>query len=179
MNHTVLSIALVLGPTLVAAQTTVAVQDTPAHTTVLQIAAQPDNCPISLRAQQMPGGDRMVVDGVPVKTIAQMLHLTASAPHSRQVTAANITVRGYSNKARFMPTGLTNQDAGDAAKTMDVNFASTSEKDASTDVSVAGFSAVTVVDLNSVTYSNGSTWKLAAGRSCRSWIDGVMLVAVH
>lgn len=179
MNRTVLSIALMLGPTLLAAQTIVAPKESSLQTTAIQLAAALDNCPVSLHAQQMPGGDRMVVNGVPLKTMAQTLRLTASTPGKRQVSAANITVHGYGNKARFLPTGETNQDAGDAAKTMDVSFPSNSDKDASTDVSIAGFSAVTVVDVNSVTYSDGSTWKLAAGRACRAWIDGFMLVAGH
>ena len=177
MNRTVLSIALMLGPTLLAAQTIVAPKESSLQTTAIQLAAALDNCPVSLHAQQMPGWDRMVVNGVPLKTMAQTLRLTASTPGKRQVSAANITVHGYSNKARLLPTEMTNQNTGDAAKTIDVTFAATGDKDASTDVSVAGLSAVTVVDVNSVTYSDGSTWRLAAGRSCRSWIDGVMLVS--
>lgn len=179
MNRTVLSIALVFGPTLLTAQSLVAPNDASLQKTAIQLAAAADNCPVSLRAQQMPGGDRIVVNGVPSKAVAQMLHLTASAPGTRQVTAANITVRGYGNKARFLPAGLTNQDTGDAAKTMDVNFAAKGDRDASTDVSLAGFSAVTAIDVSSVTYSDGSTWKLAAGKACRTWIDGFMLVAGH
>lgn len=179
MIRAALSLALALAPSALVAQTAGAVQDAPAHTMVLEIAAPAANCPVSLRAQQMPGGDRMMVNGVPGKAIAQMLHLTAIAPRSRQVVAANVTVRGYSSKARFLPTRLSNQDAADASKTLDVAFNFATNKETSADVSVAGFSAVTVVDLNSVTYSDGSTWKLAAGSACRSWIDGFMLVAAH
>jgi len=41
---------------------------------------------------------------------------------------------------------------------------------------VPGLSAVSMIDLNSVTYSDGSTWKLAAGSVCSSRIDPMMLV---
>jgi hypothetical protein len=179
MNRTVVSIALLLGPALLTAQSTVALKDAPVQTMIIQLPAQPDSCPVSLRAQQTPGGDRMEVNGVPGKTMAQRLHLTASSPRSRQVVAANVTVRGYGNKARVLPTGLSSQNTGDTARTIDIAFTAAAGKDASTDVTLAGFSAVTVIDVNSVTYSDGSTWKLAAGSSCRSWIDGAMLVAAH
>ena len=168
LSIALLPIALLLGSTSLVAQTTVVVLASPAA-----------SCPVSLRAQQMPGGDKMVVNGVAHKALAQMLHLTATAPHSRQITGANVTVRGYTSKARFLTLGMSNQDTGDSAKNLDVTFAPADDKDASTDISLAGFSAVTVVDLNSVTYADGSTWKLAAGSSCRSWIDGVMLVSSH
>jgi hypothetical protein len=38
---------------------------------------------------------------------------------------------------------------------------------------------VGVIDLNSVTFADGSTWKIAQGQSCRVWVDGLMLVSGH
>jgi len=137
-----------------------------------------DTCPISLQARHAPGGDMIKVDGVPIKGIAQMLHLTVTNPDSRHVVAANVTVRGFANKGRLMQA-MSDQDSYDAAKTLDVSFPSGSSKEAAADLRVPGFSAVTLIDLNSVTYSDGSSWKLAAGGSCRSWIDGLMLVSSH
>jgi hypothetical protein len=184
LNRTVFSIALVsialpLGPTLLTAQTAAAPGNRVSQTIVLTLTPPAANCPVSLRAQQMPGGDRWVVSGASVKPLAQRLHLTATAPHSGPVVAANITVRGYAGKPRFTPVGTSDQDAGEAARTLDVAFAPARGRDASTDIALAGFSAVTVVDLNSITYSDGSTWKLNAGSSCRTWIDGTMLIAAH
>jgi hypothetical protein len=184
MNRAVFSIAFVsialsLGSTLLTAQTAVAPGIQVSQTVVLTLASPAANCPVSLRAQQMPGGDRRVVNGASVKPLAQRLHLTATAPHSGPIVAANITVRGYTGKPRFTPVGTSDQDAGDSARTLDVAFAPARGRDASTDIALAGFSAVKVVDLNSITYSDGSTWKLNAGSSCRTWIDGTMLIAAH
>jgi hypothetical protein len=127
----------------------------------------------------MPGGDRWVVNGATVKPLAQKLHLTARTPHSGPVVAANITVRGYAGTPRFTPIESPDQDAGKAARTLDVAFAPAQGRETSTDIALAGFSAVTVVDLNSITYADGSTWKLNAAGSCRTRIDGTMLIAAH
>jgi hypothetical protein len=180
MNRAVFSVAFLLGPMLVTAQTAVSPSNPVSRSTVLESASPAAHCPVSLHAQQMPGGDRWVVNGFTVKPLAQRLHLTATAPpHAGPIVAANITVRGYTGKARFTPVGVAGQDEGNAAKTLDVAFASGGGKQASTDIALAGFSAVTVVALNSITYSDGASWKLSAGSSCRTWIDGMMLVAVH
>ncbi|HEY1903980.1 MAG TPA: hypothetical protein VGG56_16215 [Terracidiphilus sp.] len=176
MNRAVISFALLFGSTVLVAQTA-SQNQTPIQTTTLSVAPPPSSCPVSLHARQTPGGDRMVVNGVVTKTTAQMLHLTVTDRDSKRVVAASVTVRGFSNKARFLPTGLSSQDSSDAAKTLDVIFSPATGKEVSADISVPGFTAVSAIDLNSVTYSDGSTWKLAAGSSCRSWIDGFMLVS--
>jgi len=118
------------------------------------------------------------VNGVPVNSVAQRLHLIVTNPDSRRVVAANVTVRGFANKARIVQT-MSGSDSSDAAKTMDVRFSAGSDKEASADLRVPGLTAVSEIDLNSVTFSDGSTWRLAAGGSCRSWIDGLMLVSSH
>ena len=179
MNRAVFSVAFLLGPMLVTAQTAVSPSNPVSRSTVLESASPAAHCPVSLHAQQMPGGDRWVVNGFTVKPLAQRLHLTATASHSGPVVAANITVRGYAGQPRFTPIGPSGEDAGEASKTLDVTFAPAHGRDASTDFALAGFSAVTVVDLNSITYSDGSTWKLNAGSSCRTWIDGTMLIAAN
>jgi secreted PhoX family phosphatase len=135
-----------------------------------------NTCPVSLRARQTGGGDMVKVNGVPVNGVAQRLHLIVTNPDSRRVVAANVTVRGFADKARFAET-LSSQDNSDAARTMDVRFLAGSGKEVSADLRVPGLTAVSAIDLNSVTYADGSIWKLAAGGSCRSWIDGLMLVS--
>jgi hypothetical protein len=139
-----------------------------------------NNCPISLHAGHAPGGDMIEVNGKRVHNTAQRLHLSISDSDSKRIVAANVTVHGFSNKARYMPA-MSAQDSSDAAKTLDVRFpsgqGSESDKERSAELAVPGLTAVTVIDLNSVTYSDGSTWKLASGGSCRSWVDGLMLVS--
>jgi len=119
----------------------------------------------------------MVVNGVRIKGIAQLLHLIVTSPNSKRVVAANVTVHGFANKGRVVPT-LSAQDSSDATKTFDVKFPA-EPKEISTDLAVPGFSAVSAIDLNSVTYADGSTWKLAAGSTCSSRIDPIMQTGSH
>jgi hypothetical protein len=140
--------------------------------------ASANSCPISLHARHAPGGDMMEVNGKRVQNPGQRLHLSISESNSRRIVAANVTVRGFSDKARSMPA-MSTENSSDAAKNIDVRFPYATNKESSTELAVPGLTAVTVIDLNSVTYSDGSTWKLAAGSSCRSWVDGLMLVSSH
>ena len=158
--------------------TTQTVNQADMQAAVVRIAPMIDTCPISLHARQAPGGDMMEVNGVRLKGIAQFLHLTVAAPNSKHIVEANVTVRGFANKGRLVQT-MSNQDSSDAAKTFDVRFLVGPGKEISADLRVPGLTAVSVIDLNSVTYADGSIWKLAAGSSCRSWIDGFMLVGSH
>jgi hypothetical protein len=148
----------------------------PVQTTVIQLP-QPAGCPVLLNARQAPGGNPMVVNGVRIKGIAQLLHLIVTSPNSKRVVAANVTVHGFANKGRVVPT-LSAQDSSDATKTFDVKFPA-EPKEISTDLAVPGFSAVSAIDLNSVTYADGSTWKLAAGSTCSSRIDPIMQTGSH
>ena len=200
MHRAAVSFAILLGSTMLAAQTpsqnqpqafvqktgtapdgtTVGTTRTMSPAEIKQATAQAsptiNTCPVSLRARQAGGGDMVKINGVPVNGVAQRLHLIVTNPDSRRVVAANVTVRGFADKARFAET-LSSQDNSDAARTMDVRFLAGSGKEVSADLRVPGLTAVSAIDLNSVTYADGSIWKLAAGGSCRSWIDGLMLVS--
>jgi hypothetical protein len=138
------------------------------------------SCPVSLHAQQSAAATRREVGNADSRPqgVAQSLHLTVTNPDSRVVVAANVTVRGFADKGRMVGV-LSTQGSSDAAKTLDVHFPAGSGKQVSANLRVPGLTAVSAIDLNSVTYADGSVWKLASASSCRSWIDGFMLVGNH
>lgn len=146
--------------------------------TALRMSLPMNSCPVSLHARQARGGDMWKVNGGPISGPAQMLHLIVTNPDSRQVVAANVTVRGFTDKGRMIQV-MSSQNSYDAVKTFDVKFPAGPGKETAAELRVPGFSAAALIDLNSVTYSDGSSWKLAAGSSCRSWVDGLMLVSSH
>lgn len=183
------SFALVLGSTALAAQTGpvqagpqssfgVASMENIGPNQVQKIVIQvapPPSCPVSLYARQAPGADRIEVNGVQIKGPAQMLHLMVTGSNSRRVVAAQVTVHGFANKVRAVQT-MSTPAPSDAAKAFDVRFP-TGPKEIATDLAVPGYSAVSVIDLNSVTYADGSTWKFAAESTCSSRIDPIMLIS--
>ena len=89
-----------------------------------QIWPMINTCPISLHAQQSSAATRREVGSGDARPegIAQSLHLTVTNPDSRRVVAANVTVRGFANKARLMQV-MSDQNSSDEAKTIDVRFA--------------------------------------------------------
>jgi hypothetical protein len=138
------------------------------------------SCPVSLHARQSGVAARREVGSSQHRPdgVSQSLHLIVDNTESRRIVAANVTVHGFADNSRLVEV-LSNQDSSDAAKTFDVRFSANSATEASADLRVPGFAGVSTIDLNSITYADGSIWKLAAGSSCRSWIDGLMLVSSH
>jgi hypothetical protein len=146
-------------------------------TMTIVIPMQPGSCPASVRAQQSSTATAMEVDSNRPKGPAQLLHLTLARPDSNRITGATVKVRGLLPKARATLTPMTlGADPSDAIRTLSVAFPNTSDKNATADLWVPGLSAVYSIDLVSVTYADGSTWRLAGGKTCRTPIDGVMLV---
>jgi hypothetical protein len=132
-------------------------------------------CPVALRAQQSAAAFTRQVDGTQQRGIAQRLHLSVTRSAGRRVASATVTVHGAGNKPRMVLTA-TAEGTADAAKSFDVTFVGEPESELAADLWVPGFSAVSSVEVNSVTYSDGSTWKLATGGSCSYPVDGLMLV---
>lgn len=159
---------------------TVTIYNSATHqTTTIVVPVPPLNslCPVSVHAQQSSTATAMEVDTIRPKGLAQLLHLTLAKPDSSRITKATVRVRGLLPKTRATLTPMTlGADPSDAVRTLDVVFPAGSDKNAAADLWVPGLSAVYSIDLVSVTYADGSTWKLAEGKTCRTPIDGVMLV---
>ena len=144
---------------------------------IIQLPPQTGPCPVFMRAQHAADGDLLAVNSGHPKGIGQSLHLTVTSPDSRQIASATVTVRGLTPKGRVTQTLAGQDNAFDAEKTMDITFSASPGKGASADIWVAGLSAVKAIDMQSVTFTDGSTWKLPAERTCRTFPDPVMLIS--
>jgi hypothetical protein len=144
----------------------------------IQLQPEAAGCPVRLRAKQGAGGETLAVRNGRPKGAAQLLHLFVTNPDSRQIVGANVVVSGLAAKGRFVQTlSLSNQaDASDAMRSLDVSFSAEPGKDVSTDLWVPGMTAVQAIELRTITYADGSTWKLASGNTCRTVPDGTMLI---
>jgi len=149
------------------------------QTQTIVISPQQPNgaCPVSVRAQQAANWSRREVDNKPPEGPAQRLHLTLVSPDSNRITSATVTVRGLTPKNRVTQTLLSTDDSSDAAKTLSITFPAGPGKNVSSDLVVPGLSAVYSIDLDSIAYADGAAWKLAAGKVCRTPIDGFMLIS--
>ena len=106
----------------------------------------------------------------------QHLHLTFTNPSSREIVSAQITAHGLSDNDRFIE--LSNpSNRPDLAKTVEVVMDVKANGHASKDLSLSNFTAITSIELNSITYADGSTWHASSPGACSVTPDLFMLVA--
>ena len=172
-----LAIALFAG-SFAAAQT--GKPDQPAGTATTQsklmvvVPERSGNCPVSLQARHGVDVSRREVDGGSPQGVFQALHLLVTMTDARRIVEANVTVRGSANKAHVVQVGAAT-DPAEGAKTMDVHFAprSGNPKELAADLRVAGLSSADSVELNRITFDDGSTWRLGGANVCRTLVDGL------
>lgn len=137
-------------------------------------------CPVSLRAQHLSDGDILRAgDAQHPAGIGQRLHLTLIDSKAREISNATLAINGYSPRSRMVQTSLAESGKPDFTRTVTVSFSADTDSRVSADLWVPGMSAVQEIDIKSVTYTNGSTWKLAGNPACRVVPDGSMPVAAR
>jgi hypothetical protein len=149
-----------------------------AHTTVAVPPPTLNNCPISMRAQHLSDGS-LVKTGKAAHAagIGQRLHLTLKNPDAKQIASASVTIHGMTPRGRVMQASSTAGNSSDATRQMSVSFSTESDGSATADLWVSGITAVQSIELDSVAYSDGSTWRVAAGDACRITPDPLMLIS--
>jgi hypothetical protein len=134
-------------------------------------------CPASMRAQHVAGGTMVTARSVHPGGVGQWLHLTLLPRDSKPIAKAALTIHGYSSKGRVAQAESTHGDGFDVIRTITVPFTSGKDGSASAEFLVPGVTAVGRIDLTSLTYTDGSTWSVAADVSCRVSPDLYMAVA--
>lgn len=152
--------------------------------TQLKIVVLPPmyGCPVGMRALHAPDFHRVYVHGnTRTESFAMQLKFVLTNHHAGQIVAANITAHGGNGKGEVVPAIASRASGGSAetAKTMNVSFASSPDGSVTTSIVLPGFSYVTFIELNSVTYANGETWKFAPREACQVAPDPLMLVDAH
>jgi hypothetical protein len=146
------------------------------QTTVLRLPAIGNGCPVSMRAQHQANANRMDVDKSRPQGVAQRLWLILLNSDSGQIVAARVRVHGLSGRVRAAQT-LSGQSNSDATATLEVRLAEGQGNEAYGDLRVPNMTAVTSIDLNAVTYADGSTRSLSGIYGCRFVPDPLMLTA--
>jgi hypothetical protein len=129
-------------------------------------------CPAILRAQHLADGSMIRTARTHPKGIGQWLHITMYAP---QGAIAKLAVHGFSNKARVTETNL--GSSPDAVRTVTVYLAPTQNRQAEGAFWAPELTAVTSIDLVSLSYDDGSSWNAQDGHTCRVTPDPLMLIS--
>jgi hypothetical protein len=169
-----LSLFVLLATMAAFGQSTAARTSQPA---VLQTLTYSGQCPVNLSAQQgMSGALRTTRSGqkdTPPRSVGQQIHLTLANPQPVGITAARIQVRGYTPAGRVFPLAPLSPDA---ARSLNLVLTLAPGRDATTDLRLESFSAVTSIELQSVSYADGTTWHADSQTRCQIAPDPVMLI---
>lgn len=154
--------------------------------TVCKTAAVPA-CPIDMRVRQGIGGGLLAVDksGAKRQVFAPRLRLFLNdqrpGTSGQRIVSATVTAHGSGGKAKILPLGSSSgenrdSDSADVERTFTVDLANWGEPGVSGDFRLPGFVSASRVDLESVTYEDGNTWRLTGQETCRVAPDMLMLV---
>ncbi len=142
------------------------------------------NCPVGLQVKHGPGlattrNAGPSINGKPLSGEVrsqdhnQGIQLTLSNLSPRSIVSAQVIVHGFSNKWRYVP--LSGADP-DLARTVDVALDVQGNGQASRNLSLSRFTAITSVDVNAITYGDGSAWRTSSPGACSASPDLLMLV---
>lgn len=181
MRRTLVLAALAFSTVAATAQTTATGQPAQIYLngSVASLTAQ-SSCPIGFRAQLSTGPGMVIVDSGTHAPISQQLHLSFQNPNQLGITSMRVTVHGLTPKGQVVPAVTT---ASDAPGTVDtpatLNLPIAPRSDNSTQLSVRGITSVRSLDLDEVTYTDGTVWHASAAHACHIEPNRLMLVASH
>lgn len=135
------------------------------------------SCPVSMNAKQ--SGSTSLVAVAPgqsaVRDFAQQIHLTLGDGTAAKIVAATVTVHGFNARSRILPAANAEDGPSRITRTLNVSLSSEDQNQSAADLMLRGFTSVRSIDIDSLTYADGSTWK-SGERVCRVAPDLVMLV---
>jgi hypothetical protein len=186
MKHTfaLLGFSLVIASTRLVGQATTPaeLQATVLHSRV----SDGDACPIAMRARhearfhkELAKGAKPDANGdVGHDGSAMQIRLTLTNPNLRKIVAALVTVHGSNGDWQWLPTGSRTK-IGEVSKTIEVSFDPGQGADVDAFLALRGFTTVSFIALNSVTYADGSMWTVRATNACQVAPDPLMLIAAQ
>jgi hypothetical protein len=123
---------------------------------------------------QPPQQKEQRLEGQQVTKDYLQLHLDVSNPSTRDIVGAQFTVHGFSRKLRLIdPSDPSN--APDLWRSVDVALDVRGKGHASSELSLTHFTAIiTSIDLDSVTYADGTQWQAPSQGAC-STIPNVLM----
>lgn len=150
----------------------------------LTVVALPaiSTCPVGMDAKQ--GGSMQVLRAADGTTRPLMTpSLTLTEHDARQIVEATVTAFGFPPQGAAMDLVAHSVEPGhhqkrpELRKMLDLKMARDGNGGVTAQLMLPGFAGVSSIELDSLTYSDGSTWQIAAGSGCRVAPDPLLLVA--
>ncbi len=154
-------------------------------TTVVMIPIS--SCPVTMQAKQRglgamvktkPASPQDQPEAIPKP--AQHIHLILNGfVKDKHVSSAIVTVRGLSARSRMQNTNLVSNGTSDLRRTLMVAFTPDHDGSVSADIDLPAFTAVKSLQLESITYADGSSWTPEKNNACTVQPDSFMLIAAQ
>ncbi len=167
------SLAFFLGSMILLAQNSGRNSTQPA---VASVARASTNCPVDMQAQRQIGQGTTALTDNRQQGPVQNLRLTLDNPTFAEIVDLRITVHGLNSKGRISLAQAA-AESSEIAKSIDLKLKVGPKSQGAIDLVLPKFTSVSVVDLDSVHYANGSTWRPSANQTCRAIPDGEMLIS--
>jgi hypothetical protein len=182
-----LLIALALIPAALSAQTlshpaiATAVQSDPAPPPAKNLLLRstdpsPTSCPVGLSAKPGIGGNVMTI-AASGGAGSQMLNVDLNNTGSHHIIAAKITAHGLTAHGHVIPANYL--DAATTTKQVNLILAVAPGATESRNLLFKGFTSVSLIDLDSLTYADGSAWHRSPQHPCSIVPNPIMLVDTH
>jgi hypothetical protein len=178
----ILPLAIVLATTSAIGQDTVLLRSPLTTPSILMQPRTPRaDCPVGLKVNHGQSFLKRDTDYGPFappapKVQEQRIQLTMTNPSPKEIVSAQITIYGFSDKWRSIPLAGA-KDTPDLKKTVNLVLNVKGNDHASSDLSLNRFTAVAYVNLDSLTYADGATWKASSLDACSVTPDPFMLVS--
>jgi hypothetical protein len=178
----ILPLAIVLATASAIGQDTVVLRSPQTTPSILMQPRTPGaDCPVGLKVNHGPSFQKRDTDYGPFappapKVQEQRIQLTMTNPSPKEIVSAQITVYGFSDKWRAIPLSGA-KDTPDLRKTVSLVLNVKGNNHASSDLSLHRFTSVAYVNLDSLTYADGATWKASSAAACSVTPDPLMLVS--
>jgi hypothetical protein len=181
----ILSLAILLAATCAWTQETGLRSDAKLAVATPPLQMDRTNCPIGLQVKHGPGlplamnagpsiSKKPPSDGqVRAQDQNQGLHLTLINLSPQSIMSAQLIVHGFSNKSRYISLSKATPDL---ATTVDVALDVKGNGQATRNLSLSHFTAITAVEVNAITYADGATWRTSSPGACSVSPDLLMLV---
>jgi len=131
-------------------------------------------CPLDMHVRQGISSKMMAVDkhGAQVEMFAARLKLLLQdfRPDrpAQQMVNATVTVHGLNGAEQIVPADAHRDRSAEAIKTLTVRLTPDGEPEVSGDLRLPGFTATLMVDLDSVTYDDGTVLKFSGSSACHA-----------
>lgn len=175
------ALSFLLLPLLIPAASLPAQSAQNAATSVFTPPPTSSGCPVAIRAQHGRGdGKNILLKNGQLPEIAQQLHLTFSSAAPSRIVGIQITVHGTNGKGGMVQAqaDLANNPAitNQITRTLNLTLDVAPKDEAQLDLSLRSFTSVSQVDLDAISYADGSAWQASGAQACHFVPDGIMLI---